>query len=64
MTAMSQFMPGELRAARLEMLIRELQPLLRHRYPPMSEQKLLSYAAQLAALRLAGEDMLGHVVPG
>ena len=61
MTAL-RMTPAELRAARFEGIVTELRPILARAFPDQSEETLVERAAHIAAYRLAGGDMLWHVL--
>ena len=54
---------ANLRAARFEVLVAELRPLLRRSHPGATEETVLEHAIHVAALRLAGGD-IRWVLPG
>jgi hypothetical protein len=53
---------ADVRAARFEILVAELCPLLRRSHPHSSEEVLLERAIHIAALRLAGGDITWSLV--
>ena len=48
---------ADVRAARFEVLVAELRPLLRRVNPAASDEDLLERAVHIAAFRLAGGDI-------
>lgn len=54
--------PADVRAARFEVLVAELRPMLRRSHPHSSEEALLEHAIHIAALRLAGGDITWALV--
>jgi hypothetical protein len=53
---------ADVRAARFEVLVAELRPLLRRSHPNTTEEALLEHAIHIAALRLAGGDITWSLV--
>lgn len=54
--------PADVRAARFEVLVDELRPLLRRSHPDDSEEAVLEHAIHIAALRLAGGNITWALV--
>lgn len=50
------------RAARFEVLVDELRPMLRRVNPFLPEELLLEQAVQIAAYRLSGGDMVAAFI--
>jgi hypothetical protein len=48
---------ADVRAARFELLVSELRPLLHRSHPDASDEAVLERAIHIAALRLAGGDI-------
>jgi hypothetical protein len=53
---------ADVRAARFEVLVAELRPLLRRSHPDVSEEVVLERAIHIAALRLAGGNITWSLV--
>jgi hypothetical protein len=53
---------ADVRAARFEVLVEELRPLLRRSHPDVSEEVLFEHAVHIAALRLAGGNITWALV--
>ena len=53
---------ADVRAARFEVLVAELRPLLRRSHPDVSEEVVLEHAIHIAALRLAGGNITWALV--
>jgi hypothetical protein len=53
---------ADVRAARFEVLVSELRPMLRRSRPDVSEEAVLEQAIHIAALRLAGGDITWSLV--
>lgn len=54
--------PADVRAARFEVLVAEIRPMLQRSHPAASEDEVLERAIHIAALRLAGGDMTWSVL--
>jgi hypothetical protein len=61
MTAMLMI-PTDERAARFEVLVDELRPMLRRANPFLPEELLVEQAVQIAAYRLSGGDMVAAFI--
>ena len=53
---------ADVRAARFEVLVAELRPLVRRSHPDVSEEAVLEHAIHIAALRLAGGNITWALV--
>jgi hypothetical protein len=53
---------ADVRAARFEVLVAELRPMLRRSHPTASEEVVLEQAIHIAALRLAGGNITWSLV--
>jgi hypothetical protein len=54
--------PADERAARFEVLVSELRPMLRRVNPFLSEELVMEAAVQIAAFRLSGGDMVATFI--
>jgi hypothetical protein len=53
---------ADVRAARFEVLVAELRPMLRRSHPTASDEVVLEQAIHIAALRLAGGNITWSLV--
>ena len=54
--------PADLRAARFEVLVAQLRPMLHRSHPDASDEDVLEQAIRIAAARLAGRDISWSLV--